>query len=67
MEEDCEKAFRWFYNAAVQGDSDSQFVLGTCYEDGIGVEADLTEAREWYGRAAEQGHREAKKALKKLR
>ena len=50
-----------------QGDADSQYSLGLCYEEGIGVEADLGEARDWYARAAAQGDPQAKKALKRLK
>lgn len=32
----------------------AQYNMGVCYEEGIGFEADLTEARVWYERAAEQ-------------
>ena len=53
--------------AAQQGDADSQFAVGLCYECGCGVEIDYSSAREWYERAAEQGHKEAKKAFKKLK
>ena len=35
--------------------------------EGLGVQEDCDEARDWFSRAAEQGNREAKKALKKLR
>lgn len=51
--------------SASQGDADAQYAVGVCYEDGIGVEADLEEAREWYARSAKQGNKEAKKHLKK--
>ena len=40
--------------------------MGICYEEGLGVDIDLEEARDWYARAAEQGHKAAKKAYKKL-
>ncbi len=45
---------------------DAQYSLGMCYEEGLGVDVDLEEARDWYARAAEQGHKAAKKACKKL-
>ena len=51
----------------MQGDSDSQYCLGRCYEDGIGVDVDLNEAREWYARAAQQGNKDSKRALKRLK
>ena len=52
--------------SAVQGDMDAQYSLCMCYEEGLGVDVDLEEARDWYARAAEQGHKAAKKACKKL-
>ncbi len=42
-------------------------MVGVCYEEGMGVEEDCDEAREWYERAVEYGSKEAKKALKKLK
>jgi uncharacterized protein len=37
------------------GDSASQFSLGVLYSEGLGVEADYTEAARWYTLAAKQG------------
>jgi TPR repeat protein len=37
--------------------------MGYAYESGLGVEADPTEARQWYIRAANQGHAGAKAKL----
>ena len=45
----------WFRKAASQGDVDAQYLLGMCYEEGLGVQADRGEAYEWYARAAAQG------------
>ena len=42
--------------AAEQGDTDAQNNLGTCYENGTGVEKDEQKAVEWYQKAAEQGN-----------
>lgn len=52
--------------AAEQGDADAQFKLGLLYSDGQGVPQDYTKAAEWFGKAAEQGHSEAKNSLEKL-
>ncbi len=44
---------------AVAGDADAQFNLGQAYKLGRGVPMNLTEAEQWYARAAQQGHRQA--------
>ena len=41
--------------------------LGSCYERGVGVARDLNEAASWYGKAAEQGNENAKKALERVK
>ena len=42
--------------ATEQNYSLAQFNLGKMYEDGTGVERDLTEARRWYQLAAARGN-----------
>ena len=41
---------------AEEGDSDSQYKLGTIYEKGDGWPKDLKNAVKWYRKSAEQGH-----------
>jgi len=48
---------------AEHGDAESQYIIGRYYEEGIGVEKDLNEAKKWYTKAAAQGHFNAKKAM----
>ncbi len=48
---------------AEQGDSEAQFVLGTMYRDGQGVEKDLAETLKWWETAAERGNVDAQFAL----
>ena len=48
---------------AEQGDPEAQFVLGTMYRDGQGVEKDLTETLKWWEKAAEAGYVDAQFAL----
>jgi TPR repeat protein len=43
--------------AANQGNKYGESNLARCYEYGIGVPKDLTEAAKWYQKAAEQGHK----------
>ena len=46
-------------NKAEAGDATGQFVLGTMYDKGQGVEQDYGEAAKWYRKAAEHGRVEA--------
>ena len=38
---------------AEQGDAEAQFNLGSCYDNGEGVEMNKTEAVKWFRKAAE--------------
>ncbi|HEY0610848.1 MAG TPA: tetratricopeptide repeat protein, partial [Chitinophaga sp.] len=42
--------------AAESGHKRAQFYLGTCYDNGLGVDKDIPEAFKWYMKAARQGH-----------
>jgi len=55
-----------YRKAADQGDADAQFMLGWCYENGLGVERDYDQAQAWYQKAADQGHQFAMVGLKRL-
>ena len=46
-----EKAVTFLVKSAERGNKDARFVLGLCYEFGLGVEKDRVEAREWYERS----------------
>ena len=48
---------------ALAGDADAQFNLGQAYKLGRGVPSDLTQAEDWYRRAAKQGHLQAEDNL----
>jgi cell division septation protein DedD len=48
---------------ALAGDADAQFNLGQAYKLGRGVPPDLTQAEDWYRRAAKQGHLQAEDNL----
>jgi hypothetical protein len=48
---------------AEEGDAKAQFVLGTLYRDGQGVEKDLAETLRWWTKAAELGNVDAQFAL----
>jgi Sel1 repeat-containing protein len=48
---------------ATQGDADAEYKLGVLYMKGEGGPQVDTEAAEWFGKAAEQGHVDAQLAL----
>lgn len=56
-------AVEWYTKAAEQGDSNAQYNLGICYENGRGVEQNYKKAVEWYTKAAEQGSARAQANL----
>ena len=41
---------------AAQGDVEAAFLMGTAYDEGLGVDVDYPEALRWYKRAAARGH-----------
>ena len=49
-------AFALYSLAAEKGQAKAQIGLGICYEEGVGIEKNLTKAVEWYTKAAEQGN-----------
>jgi TPR repeat protein len=51
---------------AKQGDPEAQYQLGEIYTFGVGVPADIKTGRDWYQRAAKQGHAQAAAAIKLL-
>ena len=53
-------------SAAARGEPVAMFDLGTMYENGVGVTADVTTAKKWYASAAAKGHPQARDALKHL-
>lgn len=48
-------AFEWGMKSAKEGITNSQFLIGYCYDEGFGVQADQLTAIQWYTKAAEQG------------
>ncbi|MFH1652873.1 MAG: tetratricopeptide repeat protein [Pseudomonadota bacterium] len=63
-EEDLDEAVKWYSLAAEQGDADAEYNLGILCLMGYGVIRDYKEdAREWFGKAAAQGHQKAIGAL----
>ena len=64
---DPAEAFRWFKTAADRNMNIAQYNLGVMYLKGVYVPKDMTEARKYFSLAAENGHEEAAKILKKLK
>jgi len=55
----AEEMIKSYTAAAIQGDAEAQFNLGTMYDHGRGVPQDYKEAVKWFRKAAEQGLAEA--------
>src|SRR5436853_285534 len=62
----CTWAAHWYREAANHGDVGAQYILGSMYEKGDGVSADLRLARYWYAAAARQGDEAAPAKLKDI-
>ena len=52
---DFAKAVSWYRKAAKADNHWGMSKLGSCYEEGIGVEKSGEEAVKWYRKAAERG------------
>ena len=63
MKKDLDIAAVLYKLSAEQGNSEGQYALGRCYENGIGFVKDLKKAFKFFKLAAEQGHVEARRAL----
>ena len=60
------QAAYWYGKAADQNFARAQFNLGVSYENGTGVEKDMSRALSLYRKAAGQGYNPAQKRLAKL-
>ncbi|XP_068134204.1 death ligand signal enhancer [Hyperolius riggenbachi] len=60
---DPQKAARYFWMAAENGDVQSRYHLAVCYERGFGVPASTQEALRHYDRAAKSGHEPAQQRM----
>lgn len=58
VEADINKAFQYYYNAAINHDSNSYVNLAECYELGKGTEEQLDSALFWYQKAIDRGTRD---------
>jgi TPR repeat protein len=59
VEKDPVKAVALYRTAANAGNVYAQFMLGRCYEGGIGIGQDKYAAVKWYKKAAAQGFKYA--------
>lgn len=63
---DYHTAVQRYQQAATKGDKEAQYRLGLCTEQGKGIKANNDQAIQWYRKAADQGHTEAKTNLNRL-
>ena len=63
---DYSKMIEFFTEAAQAGHSDAQYQLAYSYENGIGVPINVSKAKYWYEKAAEQGNSKARRRGKAL-
>lgn len=54
-----ERAFKYWLPLAEDGHFESQYKIGTLFEQGLGVQQDLEKAVQWYQRAANSGYADA--------
>ncbi|XP_068958815.1 death ligand signal enhancer isoform X2 [Petaurus breviceps papuanus] len=64
--QDERKAVKYLWLAASNGDSQSKYHMGICYEKGLGVQKNLGEAMRYYQQSAALGNEPAEKRLKML-
>jgi TPR repeat protein len=60
---DYEAAYNEWLPLAELGDAEAQYNLGVLYDEGAGVDKDLSSAAGWYRKAAEQGFMDAQTNL----
>ena len=60
------QAFRLMKLAAEQGYTKAENILGRYFLTGVGVEADLDQAKHWFASAAAKGHELAREELAEL-
>lgn len=58
-------AFEWYQKSATTGKgyTEAMFYLGICYQNARGTKQNLPKAQEWYIKAANRGHQQAKEKL----
>ena len=66
VKKDSKQAFDYYLKAAKMGEPIAQTNVAWRYEKGKGVEKDISKAKYWYEKAAEQGDTDSKHRLEKL-
>ena len=61
-----EAALAWLKLSAAKEDAESLYLMGTMYNLGLGVKKDIPTAKQYFERAAKQGHSKAAESLKML-
>lgn len=62
--ENYEQVFQLVFPLAAAGNADAQYTLGYLYFHGLGTERSEVQAMNWIQRAAAQGNKKAREALK---
>ena len=65
-DQDKRKAFEYYLELAKKGYYQDQYNVGKCYHFGIGIEANIDVAVNWYEKASCKGSINAKDALTNL-
>ena len=55
VKQDDVEAVRWYRQAAELGDAQAQFMLGFSYLLGKGIQVNKSLAKEWFGKACDNG------------
>jgi TPR repeat protein len=58
-----EKAFAWYYQAALQDNDEGQYQVGNRYHNGHGVSKDYEQAMDWFLKAVNNGNTEAMRLI----
>jgi len=61
------EAYLWARKAADKSFAKAEYAVGYYSETGVGVKPDIEEAKRWYSRAANQGHKRAAQRLTELK
>jgi len=54
--QNIEKVFEYYLTSADQGNSQAQYNVGLCYENGDGIPRNIRKALEYYEKSADQGN-----------
>lgn len=56
LSKEAKESYKWYHEAAMQGNRAAQFRVGLMYEYGIGIKKNKKEAAKWYRRSASKNH-----------